>query len=74
MNDLLVNENQFADVFINNNVELVEKNQYGFIETNCEFVKSMLIGIAYNTLQYSFLLGSDKTENINILVEKLYYG
>lgn len=74
MTQLAITQDELAKGFVNNSVELANKNSYGFIETECEFVKYMIMGIVHSANNFSYIFDHDREQSFNNLINELYYG
>lgn len=74
MSKLIFDRESFEGIFIDNSVKLVNKNAFGFHETDCDFVKNSLTTIMYNVLDFTEIFDDERLDSLNNIMMDLNYG
>ena len=71
----MISLNKLNEFVINRNLQLVAKNELGFIDTDCEFVYNNIASILNVSKGYlSYSNNDNRLEKINSLIDKVVYG
>lgn len=60
-------------LFIALNLQEVSKSNFGFIDTDCDYVKTTLISMIHASKGYISSQTNDRINNINSLINKIIY-
>lgn len=71
----MISLNNLNEFVINRNLQLVAKNELGFVDTDCEFVYNNIASILNVSKGYlSYSNNDNRLEKINSLIDKVVYG
>lgn len=65
--------NDFEDLVINANVASIHRAEFGFVNTGCDFIKSMLGTICIHALDNPDIFNNIQFNNIVSIINKLSY-
>lgn len=65
--------NDFEDLAINANAASIHRAEFGFVNTNCDFIKSMLGTICIHALDNPDIFNNIQFNNIVSIINKLSY-
>lgn len=67
------NIDAFGHTFVDACVKQIISERVGFVNTECTFVKTLLKGVVYKTLNSSTVLNDDAQENLEYIRRRLTY-
>lgn len=66
--------NNFEDLVINANIASVQRAEFGFVNKDCDFIKSMLGTICLHAIDNSDIFNEEQSNNIVNLINILSHG
>ena len=66
--------NNFEDLVINANFASVQRAEFGFVNKDCDFIKSMLGTICLHAIENPLIFDEEQSNNIINLINTITYG
>ena len=64
----------FTGLVINANAASIKRAEFGFVNTDCDFVTSMIVTICLHAIENPLIFDEEQSNNIINLINTITYG